>query len=790
MSMSWPTSKYSRCCCPGPDWTMARGSLLPETDALGSEKTPTPANPNSTFGWIGTYWHLPDTFILNHHSLEAYLFIRFHKVLVAICVVGCCLTWPVLFPINVTGNGGAQQLDMLTFGNVDDSARYFAHAAMAWVFLGFVMFVIARELVYLAKLRKAYYGSPWQASRMSTRTVLFTSVPAEYRSETAVATLFPEARNIWVPRDTKTLEGLLEDAEKAALRQEKDIIKWCGDATAARHDHGKGGRASSQPKVADDKFKSIQDSFTPLRRRIREEQANHLAGKVGEPVGAVFVEFASQLAAEEAAAQVAHHEPAHMRPRQVGIRPDEVLWKNIGMSSRSASLRHLVCIALICVMILFWGVPVAFVGILSNVNRLTENVPFLSFLNDIPDEVLGAVTGLLPVVLLAILLALVPKLCRLIARQSGAATLPQVELRTQNWYFAFLVIQVFLVTTLSSSATAVASDIVSDPPSAANILARNLPKASNFYLAYFVLQGIGLSALHLLNPGVLWKKGVLGTKRLAKTPRKMFDRLALLKSRQPGSEYPKYANLGVIAIVYSCIAPLVLGFAAVGFALLYLAHRYNFLYAYGPVVDTRGAAYARGLKHLIVGLYLAELCLIGLFGVGSANSTISAGPLAMTVVLLIATIIYHVVLLKRIRRMAGSLPGDRHHDASPLGRDDVEQAKGPNGRARAQRPRWKRWLAGPQPEEQLHPRFQHAIPADYYPPLAQKAAFLHPAVSDEGPVLWIVRDEAGVSQQELRALQGMVPVSDAGAAFDERGKVDWRLGSLRDAPLWKDPVLW
>ncbi|KAK1825900.1 hypothetical protein QBC39DRAFT_399983 [Podospora conica] len=755
-----------------------------------NEKTPTADNPDSMFGWIGTYWRLPDTFILNHHSLEAYLFIRFHKVLIAICAVGCCLTWPILFPINITGSGGGQQLDMLTIGNAGDSKRYFAHAAVAWVFFGFVMVVIARELAYAARLRQTYLDSPWQASRMSTRTVLFTSVPAEHRSAAAVATLFPEARNIWVPHDTKTLEKLLEDADKAVLRQEKDIIKRCGAATAARHDHGKGRRAKSEPKIVDDTIKSIQDSFTPLRRRIVDEQANHLAGKVGDPVGAVFVEFASQRAAEEAAERISYDKPIRMRPQQVGIRPDEVMWKNIGRSTVSAKLRHIVCIVLVCLLILFWGIPVAFVGILSNVNRLTENVPFLSFINDIPDEVLGVITGLLPVVLLAILVALVPKVLRLVARQSGAMTLSQVELRTQNWFFAFLVIQVFLVTTLSSSATAVASDIVSDPTSAPDILSRNLPKASNFYLSYFVLQGIALSALHLLNPGVLFRKGILGTKHMAKTPRKMFDRLSLLKSRQPGSEYPKYTNLGVIAIVYACIAPLVLGFAAIGFSLLYLAHRYNFLYAYGPVVNTRGAAYSRALKHLLVGLYLAELCLIGLFGVGSASSTISTGPLAMMVVLLIVTIVYHVLLLKRLKRIAGALSRDKHHhhDSSPSPhRDDVEKAKG--GRApRAQQPAWKRWLAGPKPEEQLHPRFQHAVGT--YPPVLQKAAFLHPAVSDEGPVLWIVRDEGGVSQRAVSAVQGMVPASDVGTVFDERGKVDWRLDSLRQAPLWKEPVPW
>jgi hypothetical protein len=76
------------------------------------------------------------------------------------------------------------------------------------------------------------------------------------------------------------------------------------------------------------------------------------------------------------------------------------------------------------------------------------------------------------------------------AKLAGAVTLSEVELQTQSWYFAFQVIQVFLITTFTSSATAVASQIVSNPAQAVPLLSKNLPKASNFYIAYFILYGV------------------------------------------------------------------------------------------------------------------------------------------------------------------------------------------------------------------------------------------------------------------------------------------------------------
>ena len=62
-------------------------------------------------------------------------------------------------------------------------------------------------------------------------------------------------------------------------------------------------------------------------------------------------------------------------------------------------------------------------------------------------------------------------------------------------YMAFQVIQVFLVTTFASGAASVVTQIIDNPSSATTLLAENLPKASNFYISYFILQGLGTQFL-------------------------------------------------------------------------------------------------------------------------------------------------------------------------------------------------------------------------------------------------------------------------------------------------------
>lgn len=70
--------------------------------------------------------------------MDAYLLIRFLKLVSMICFVGACITFPILFPINATGGGNNVQLNILSMSNVEESKyeRYFAHAFVAWLYLG------------------------------------------------------------------------------------------------------------------------------------------------------------------------------------------------------------------------------------------------------------------------------------------------------------------------------------------------------------------------------------------------------------------------------------------------------------------------------------------------------------------------------------------------------------------------------------------------------------------------------------------------------------------------------
>lgn len=441
------------------------------------------------------------------------------------------------------------------------------------------MYMVTRESIYYINLRQAYLLSPLYAKRMSSRTVLFVSVPEEYHDEAKIRRMYGRSvKHVWIANDCQEIEDIVEERDKVAMKLETAETKLIKLANAARlkvakkggsndQEHlgavndldGESGSAAARwvkPKqrpthrlkpIIGKKVDTINWCRSELERlipKVNALQARHRAGE-GKVIPAVFVEFYTQAEAQSAFQSLAHHQPLHMAPRFIGINPEEVIWKSLKITWASRVVRGIVTVGFVTVMVIFWAIPVAFVGSISNIASLTSIAPFLSFITKIPGPILGVVQGLLPAVLLGILMALVPMILRLMAKWGGAPSTPQVELTVQNSYFFFQVIQVFLVTTLASGAAAAGGKIAKDPSQAPNLLATNLPKASNFYISYFIVQGLTkASGMVLQLVGVLLFM-VLG-KFLDSTPRKVYKRWSSLGDLKWGTVFPIYTNLLVI----------------------------------------------------------------------------------------------------------------------------------------------------------------------------------------------------------------------------------------------------
>lgn len=364
-------------------------------------------------------------------------------------------------------------------------------------------------------------------------------------------------------------------------------------------------------------------------------------------MNSAFIQFNNQVAAHMACQSVTHHVPKRMAPRVVEISPDDVIWDNMAMKWWDEWARKLFVFAVVVAMVMLWTFPVAFTASLNQIDALIREYPWLGFLkkNATVYSAVKAVAGVLPALLLSILLILVPIILNKLAVFQGAKTHAQKDEVVQMYYFAFLFATVFLVVSIASSAWNTVSFISQNIANTPTVLAQNLPKAANYFFSYMILQALSTSSGTLLQTGTLIVWYVLA-RILDSTARSKWKRNTQLNTVSWGSFFPVYTNFACIGLIYSIIAPLISLFAIITFSLLWVAHRYNMLYVTRFRTDTRGVLYPRAINQTFTGLYVMELCLIGLFSLVKDESGASAGvPQAIIMfVALVCTVLFQYLL--------------------------------------------------------------------------------------------------------------------------------------------------
>lgn len=502
------------------------------------------------------------------------------------------------------------------FGQLQDPTK---HNGILTTASGFILFTIYRECIYYINLRHAYLLSPYYSKRLSSRTVLFSCVPPKYMDAARLRKVFGDTvKNVWIPRDTSDLERLVKERDETAARLEKAEIRLIKMANQRRNkqlkaagvtapetvssptsssrseesaDAEKGypyhentalpdvnGSVAAQWIGADerpyhrplanffrrvDTIKWTRNRIKALTKQINKLRRGFLKGE-GRRLPAAFVEFSSQADAERACQTLAHNRPLHMSPRHIGMKPDEIVWSSLRMQWFERIVRGFLMRTAIATAILFWSIPSAFVGVISNIKFLAETFPFLSWIVQLPDAVTGIVSGLLPALALSFLMAIVPwilrgeptplicivsiflltKLCTGCARLAGVPSLSLIELFVQHAYFAFQVVQVFLVTTLTSAASAAFTQVLKDPLSAKDLLAENLPKASNFYISYILIQCLAVGAASLVRAFDVVRHHILA--KSFDNPRGLFRIWHRDRPIHWGAVFPVFTNMGVI----------------------------------------------------------------------------------------------------------------------------------------------------------------------------------------------------------------------------------------------------
>ncbi|KAG8677868.1 hypothetical protein FPOAC1_003896 [Fusarium poae] len=510
------------------------------------------------------------------------------------------------------------------------------------------------------------------------------------------------------------------------------------------------------------------------------------------PANSAFIQFHNQIAAHMACQSEIHHLPEHMTPRSIGFSPDEIIWTNLALSYRSGWVRTIITYGVLFLMLSFWSIPVAWTGVLSQVDQLIQGFDLLSFINhtEMLRHAISVIAGLLPTMALTALLILLPLFLEYLAGFKGVKTYSLREEFVQTFYFAFLFIQVFLVVSIASFFTASIRELVTnvrgvqEASEVINILAQNLPRASNYFFSYMVLQSFSTSSATLLQVGSLISHYILAP-LFDISPRDKWVRKMRPRSVKWGSVFPVYTNFACIALIYCIISPIISAFAVLTFGLMWLSQRYTILNFYQPDHDTGGVLYPRALNQTFTGVYVMELCLIGLFFMvkdENADAVCSAHAIIMVIVL-VATVLFQTFLNWRFAPLFRFLPVE-------LGNCDGTVAF-PEQQMKSV-PQLQQGLLGDptsmnevvSDERNPHAHTVDSVITEFPTTLKDipeedrellvNDAFKHYALTVEEPTIWIPRDKLGVSDDEVyqcKQVSSSVSMSNLRADLDDHGRV-------------------
>ena len=497
---------------------------------------------------------------------------------------------PVLLPLNfVHGKNAAdniQGLDRLSWANVDgDHVNYYwAHMTLLIYAVTLTCHMVYKELHYYVIIRQSHIQSRYQSSRLSARTILITDIPKEVafpeKLQSLLGSASPSIQAVWINRDytslIKTIRrrdkvlAALEIAQLKTLRRALRLLKSSsttdnGGTSMIKVD-SKGQYSRFKPhlkqhpssltaeSILDVKSDQLNRYWKELAKLNNDIRSKRTACESFPPVGSAFVTFNDIKAAHSVCQCLISQTPASYLPQCLGTRAQDIIWKNIGMKWWERSARSLLAKVFVAILIIIWALPVAFTGFLSQISYVVMLWPRLGFLQEVPRTLLTLIQGVLPQALLMILTVLIPIILRILAEQQGLLTSSSVELAVQNYYFIFLFLQVFLTVSLSSSITTIANEIYHGFDSIPRVLAENLPKTSNYFFSYILLQGLSVSAGQILQLPNLVKWFIVGPV-LDITPRAQVSRKRAIHSNiQWGSLYPTFTNLACIGTLFSYIS--------------------------------------------------------------------------------------------------------------------------------------------------------------------------------------------------------------------------------------------
>lgn len=358
-----------------------------------------------------------------------------------------------------------------------------------------------------------------------------------------------------------------------------------------------------------------------LGRPILSAGESNNQGKIEDHINEVtdkaFVVMRTFTAATIAIQSMHSSKPGSMQVT-TAPEPRDVLWENIYVSKGAHRTRSILGDFLVYLIICFYVVPVAVVSMFVSEKALVSSSPRLAQLHGASALFSAGIQMVQPLCIVG-LQQLQPPLFMAIGRMEGMTSYSEVQMRAFSRYFFFQVLNVFLVTTISSTIFDTVALIVVNPESAFLRLGNALPHLSSFFITFVTIKtflGLGMELVRLVALLQASARYILFPSATLRARRNPF--LGCRSIDDPGW-FPFHKILAqdmlvvVISVVFAVIAPLVL-LPCILFCLFSrIMWTHHHLYVYESVFESGGQFWPKIFRRFVFGLVIAQMTITGQF---------------------------------------------------------------------------------------------------------------------------------------------------------------------------------
>lgn len=599
---------------------------------------------SSPLSWAINSMAVEDIETLEIVGFDAFVFLRFVKLMCIVSAVCAFLGFAILLPIYGTGGFGLPGVGMLTMGNIPNgSTKLWAPWVLTYVFTGLTLYLLHSEYVYFAKLRQRYFSNPGDDVNVQVGySCIVENIPPALQSQDSLTIFFNELfpnqiYSVCFTYTTAECEKLIAERDKWICLYEGAVAEFEAEddptkipLVGLKNDTRKpvlcygGDKVESIPyykgeierlseKLAFLQSVAVEIKRGPLESGSSSEFLDAIMSSIQLSTTA-FVTFTSIRAQLAAASMPVMSDVYPHLIVHTARSPSDIIWANITTSQDTIERGGMIVMILLYVGVLYWSVIVSFIGIISDLNNL---VPYLPFIANINPGLFAIIAGILPVIILNFFLSLLPTIFGFLARTvTQMKSISEIADFVCSWCFIYSLANLYLIL-LAGSAVVVVTGAIGNPLSVVTLIGSAIPTVSTFFINLLLanwISGIPSSLLRL-TPLVIINFYLRCVNDRKLTIRDFLSGPMSPASIDYSSEIPNLLFTVLIILLYWTIAPIVSAVGAFYLATLYCQYKYQLLYVYVPEFESGGMFFFQLHSYSMYGLMTSSVAALGYMGI-------------------------------------------------------------------------------------------------------------------------------------------------------------------------------